>query len=64
MSNDLVPNVSLPKIALDQVTHQMLVDANELSSEDSSCVAISGERLKTLIVTKNLGCRSGGHGGY
>jgi len=64
MSYDLVPDISLPKIVLDQVTHQMFVDANELSSEDSSCVAVGGERLKTLIITKDLGGRSGGHRGY
>jgi hypothetical protein len=42
----------------------MFVDADELSCKDSSGIAISGERLKTLIVTKNLRCRSGGHRSY
>lgn len=61
MCDNLVPNISLPKIFFDQVTHQMFVDADEFTGKDSSCVGICSKWLETLVVTKHLGGRGGGH---
>lgn len=54
VGNDLVLDGGGPEVELDQVSHEVLVDADELTREDSSSVDVRGERLETLVVAEDL----------
>ena len=54
VSYKLVLDIGCPQVELDEVSHQMLINAYELSSKHPPCIDISSEWLKTLIVSKNL----------
>ena len=54
VGNNLVFDGRVPEVELDQVSHQMLVYADEFTREDSSSVNVGGEWLKALVVAQNL----------
>jgi len=54
MSNEHVFDLSCPKIFLNEIFDEVLVDTDEFSSQDSSRVYISSKWLKTLVVTQYL----------
>jgi len=54
MSNEHVLDLSCPKIFLNEIFDEVLVDTDEFSSQDSSRVYISSKWLKTLVVTQYL----------
>lgn len=62
MSNKLVLDIGLPQVQLDKVSHEVLVDADELTSQDSPREDVCGVRLEALVVAKHLRSGGGGHG--
>ena len=51
ISDKLILNLRNPKIDFNQILYQMLIHADEFSSENSSGVDISCEWLKTLVIS-------------
>jgi len=54
LSLELVDDISVPSVLFDQISDKMRVDADELSSQNSSSVEVGIVWLEALIVTKNL----------
>jgi hypothetical protein len=56
-------NLGVPKIQLHKILHKILIHDHEIPRKNSACLQIGCERLKALIVSKNLGGRSRRHWG-
>ena len=63
MAEDIVFHFQTPHVFSDEVAHEVLVQHNELARKGAANIEVGGEGLKTLVVAKNLGGRSGWHGG-
>jgi hypothetical protein len=58
-----VLNLTVPESSFSQVLNEMLVNADELTTEDTSGINVGSEGFERLVVTKNLRGRGSGHGG-
>ena len=54
VGDNLVLDGGIPKIQLDQVPHEMLVDANKFTRKHPPRINIRGKRFETLIISENL----------
>lgn len=63
ISDQLVLDIRSPKIEFDQIFDEVLIYADELSSQYSSSVYIGSERLEAFIIAKHLGSGGSWHWG-
>mmetsp|Transcript_10680 Transcript_10680/g.19330 ORF Transcript_10680/g.19330 Transcript_10680/m.19330 type:complete len:217 (+) Transcript_10680:117-767(+) len=61
VGNDFVADFGGPEASSSEVAEEVLVDAGEFSSKDTTVVHVARKRLRTLIIPQDLGGTRRGH---